>query len=123
MPGMVHTYPIGIPIGGSGALVDALIRCLKLYGAELGDKTEVAKVVVESGRAVGVRLASGETIRARNGVIGQIHPWLLGTMVDGLDPGVAARARRSRPAPLRSCRCILRSRNRRNTAPATPPDA
>ena len=94
MPGMVHTYPIGIPIGGSGALVDALIRCLKSHGGELRDKTEVAKVVVESGRAVGVKLVSGETIRARNGVIGQIHPWLLGTMVDGLDPGVAARARR-----------------------------
>ena len=37
---------------------------------------------------------SGQTIRARNGVIGQIHPWLLGAMVDGLDPDVAARARR-----------------------------
>ena len=55
MPGMVYTYPIGIPVGGSGALADALIRCLKSYGCELRDKTEVAKVVVEGGRAVGVR--------------------------------------------------------------------
>lgn len=94
MPGMVHTYPIGIPVGGSGALVDALIRCLKSYGAELRDRTTVEKVLVENGRAVGVRLAGGETIRARNGVVGQIHPWLLETMIDGLDAGVAGRAKR-----------------------------
>ena len=41
-----------------------------------------------------VELVSGQTIGARNGVIGQIHPWLFEQMVDGLDPGVAARARR-----------------------------
>ncbi len=95
MPGMVHTYPIGVPVGGSGALVDALIRCLKAHGAELQDRTEVAKVVVEQGRAVGVRLTDGRTIRAKNGVVGQIHPWLLGDMVDGLDAGLVSRAKRT----------------------------
>ncbi len=35
MPGFVHTYPSGVPVGGSGALVEALIRCLKANGAEL----------------------------------------------------------------------------------------
>ncbi len=94
MPGMVHTYPIGIPVGGSGALVDALISCLKSYGAELRDKTDVTKILAEGGRAVGVRLADGQAIRARNGVIGQIHPWLLDKMVEGLDDGVVARAKR-----------------------------
>lgn len=94
MPGMVHTYPIGVPVGGSGALVDALIRCLQAYGAELRDKTHVEKVLVEGGRAVGVRVAGGETIRARNGVVGQIHPWLLDQMVDGMDAGVVSRAKR-----------------------------
>jgi phytoene dehydrogenase-like protein len=95
MPGMVHTYPIGVPIGGSGALVDALIRCLKASGAELWDRSEVVKVLVEGGRATGVRLADGRIIRAKNGVVGQIHPWLLGSMVDGLDPGLVSRAKRS----------------------------
>jgi phytoene dehydrogenase-like protein len=95
MPGMVHTYPIGIPVGGSGALVDALIRCLAAHGAEFRDRSDVTKVLVENGRAVGVRLADGRTIRARNGVVGQIHPWLLGTMVDNLDQGLVTRARRT----------------------------
>lgn len=94
MPGMVHTYPIGVPVGGSGALVDALMRCLADHGAEFRKETPVAKVLVESGRATGVRLASGEVIRARTAVVGQIHPWLIGEMVDGLDAGVVARAKR-----------------------------
>jgi phytoene dehydrogenase-like protein len=71
-----------------------LIRCLTSYGAELRDKTHVEKVLVEGGRAVGVRLQGGEVIRAKNGVVGQIHPWLLDTMIDGLDAGVVARAKR-----------------------------
>lgn len=94
MPGMVHTHPIGVPVGGSGALVEALIRCLNSYGADFRMETEVTKVLVESGRAAGVRLANGEEIRARNAVIGQIHPWLLDKLIDGLDSGVAARAKR-----------------------------
>ena len=94
MPGMVHTYPIGVPVGGSGALVDALMRCLTHFGAAFQKDTPVAKVLVEAGRAIGVRLADGEVIYARNAVVGQIHPWLIGDMVDGLDAGVVARAKR-----------------------------
>ncbi len=93
MPGFVHAYPSGVPVGGSAALADALVRCLKDKGAELRTNAEVAKVLVEDGRAAGVQLASGETIRARTAVIAQIHPWFLGAMVDGLDAGVAARAK------------------------------
>ncbi len=54
--------------------------------------------MVSGGRATGVRLASGEAIVARKAVIGQIHPWLLGEMVEGVDPGVAKRARDTRVA-------------------------
>jgi phytoene dehydrogenase-like protein len=94
MPGMVHTYPIGIPVGGSGALVTALINCLTSYGAEMRMEAEVEKIRVENGRAIGVRLKGGETIGAKNAVIGQIHPWLIGDLVEGVNAGVAERARR-----------------------------
>jgi phytoene dehydrogenase-like protein len=94
MPGMVHTYPIGVPIGGSGALVDSLIRCLKAHGAEFRDQCYVEKVLTDRGRAYGVRLAGGEIVRAKKAVIGMIHPWLLGEMVEGVDAGVVARAKR-----------------------------
>lgn len=95
MPGMVHTYPIGIPVGGSGALVTSLMRRLEADGAEFQLNTSVAKVLVKNGRAVGVRTEDGEEIVARNAVIGQIHPWLIGDMIDGLDQGVVARAKRT----------------------------
>jgi phytoene dehydrogenase-like protein len=91
---MVHTYPIGIPVGGSGALVDSLIRCLKEQGAEFRDRVTVEKVLTQGGRATGVRLAGGEVIRAKKAVVGMIHPWLLGDMVDGVDEGVVRRAKR-----------------------------
>jgi phytoene dehydrogenase-like protein len=98
MPGFVHRYPSGVPVGGSAALTDALVRCLRSHGAELRTETEVVKVLVEGGRAAGVRLADGETIRARTAVIGQIHPWLLPQMVDGLDARVAAQAKATKTA-------------------------
>ncbi|MCC7410083.1 MAG: NAD(P)/FAD-dependent oxidoreductase [Gammaproteobacteria bacterium] len=93
MPGFVHTYPSGMPEGGSGALVDALVRCLEDHGGEVRANTEVDKVLVENGRAVGVRTAGGETFRVRTAVVGSLHPWLLDRYVDGLDPAVAANAR------------------------------
>jgi phytoene dehydrogenase-like protein len=93
MPGFIHTYAPGIAVGGSGALVDALIRCLTDKGAELRSNSEVVKVLVEGGRAVGVRLKDGETIRAKTAVIGQIHPWLLADLVDGLDARIARNAK------------------------------
>ena len=97
-PAFIHTYPPGIPVGGSGALVSAMIRCLESHGAELRTDSEVTKVLIESGRAVGVRLASGEEIRAKTAVIGQIHPYLLDELIDGIDERVITNAKRVLPA-------------------------
>lgn len=94
MPGFVHTYPGGLPEGGSGVLVESLIRCLEDHGAELRAGAKVAKVMVESGRATGVRLEDGEEIQATRAVIGQIHPKMLDQLVDGLDEQVAGNAQR-----------------------------
>jgi phytoene dehydrogenase-like protein len=93
MPGFVHTYPSGVPVGGSGALVEALIRCLKANGAELRNNSEVEKILVSGGRATGIRLKGGETIAAKIAIIGQIHPWLLERYVDGLDATVVSNAK------------------------------
>jgi phytoene dehydrogenase-like protein len=98
MPGFVHTYPTGMPEGGSGMLVEALIRCLTANGAELRSDTEVVKVNVTDGRATGVETAGGERIPAREAVVGTIHPWLLERLIDGLDERVAANARRIQPS-------------------------
>jgi phytoene dehydrogenase-like protein len=97
MAGFAHTFPWGVPVGGSGALVDAVVRCLRSHGAELRTDAEVEQVLVSGGRTSGVRLKGGEVISA-DVVIGQIHPWLLGDMVEGLDAGIASRARGTKTA-------------------------
>ena len=55
---------IEYPKGGSGAIVDALVRGLQRWGGQLRLGAHVEKILVESGRAIGVELRRGETIRA-----------------------------------------------------------
>jgi phytoene dehydrogenase-like protein len=52
------------PVGGSGAIVEALVRGLKRWGGELRLNSHVAQILVEAGKAVGVRLRDGEVIKA-----------------------------------------------------------
>ncbi len=52
------------PVGGSGAIVDALVRGLKRWGGELRLNAHVEQILVEAGKAVGVRLRQGEIIKA-----------------------------------------------------------
>jgi phytoene dehydrogenase-like protein len=54
------------PLGGGGALPRAFIRALRRAGGTIRVRTEVSKILVEGGRAIGVRLADGEEIRAKH---------------------------------------------------------
>jgi phytoene dehydrogenase-like protein len=53
------------PTGGSGRLADVLVEAIEARGGEVRLKTGVTRIVVEQGRAVGVTLADGKTVRAR----------------------------------------------------------
>lgn len=55
---------IDYPIGGSGAIVDALVRGLNKWGGTLKLGTHVEKILVESGKVRGVRLRNGEELSA-----------------------------------------------------------
>ena len=57
----MHLDRPGIPVGGTSALSEALVRCLQHHGAELRGDALVEKVLTEGGRAVGVRLKGGES--------------------------------------------------------------
>jgi phytoene dehydrogenase-like protein len=70
-PGVKLDYPIG----GSAALVDALVRGLQKYGGELRLNAHVAQVLVEGKRAAGVQLCNGLTIHAREAVISNASVW------------------------------------------------
>lgn len=65
---------IDYPIGGSGAIVDALVRGLKRWGGELRLGTHVDKILVEKGRATGVVIKTGETVKAKT-VISNATIW------------------------------------------------
>jgi phytoene dehydrogenase-like protein len=75
MPGIIHTYGVSQPVGGSGKLTEALVRCLESHGGEVRCNAEVERILTSGGRATGVRLTGGEEIRAKDAVIGAIHPW------------------------------------------------
>ena len=55
---------IDYPIGGSGALVEALVRGLKKWGGQLYLNAHVQKVMVEQGKTRGVILKNGTQITA-----------------------------------------------------------
>ncbi|NER79065.1 MAG: FAD-dependent oxidoreductase [Leptolyngbya sp. SIO1D8] len=62
--GEQETAPVDYPVGGSEALVHALVRGLKKWGGELRLGTHVEQILVQQGRAVGVKLRRGETLHA-----------------------------------------------------------
>jgi phytoene dehydrogenase-like protein len=68
----------GHAIGGMGAITQAMARAARGHGAEIGLDAGVREVIVERGRAVGVILDNGETIRAKY-VASSINPKLLYT--------------------------------------------
>ncbi|MFK8186708.1 MAG: phytoene desaturase family protein [Phormidesmis sp.] len=65
---------IDYPIGGSGAIVEALVRGFKKWGGELRLKAHVERVLVEQGVAKGIALKSGEIIQAQT-VISNATIW------------------------------------------------
>lgn len=100
MPGIIHTYGVSQPVGGSGKLTEALVRCLESHGGEVRCNAEVDKILTNGGRATGVRLTGGEEITARDAVIGAIHPHVIRKFVDGVAAPVLQRAERATLAPF-----------------------
>ncbi len=66
----------GHAIGGMGAITQAMARSAESAGALVRLDAPVARVVVESGRATGIELTSGEVVRAR-AVAANVGPKLL----------------------------------------------
>jgi phytoene dehydrogenase-like protein len=68
----------GHAIGGMGAITQAMARVAGLHGAGITLDAGVREVIVERGRAVGVLLDNGETVRARY-IAASVNPRLLYT--------------------------------------------
>ncbi|PSN17638.1 carotene isomerase [filamentous cyanobacterium CCP5] len=96
-PGVCLDYPIG----GSAALVAALERGLKSHGGDLRLRAHVDQILVEGGRAVGVRLNTGEIVTASRAVISNASIWdTLNLLPSGsLPPGFLHQRAQIPPCP------------------------
>lgn len=64
------------PVGGSEAMVDALVRGLKKFGGQLYLNSHVESIILDSsGRATGVQLRGGGNIKARKAVVSNASVW------------------------------------------------
>ncbi len=80
MLGQRYGWPV--PAGGAGALTRALVRRLESRGGRVRCGTPVTSVVVREGRALGVRTAGGDAVRARRAVLADVAaPALYGGLV------------------------------------------
>ncbi|MBP0000046.1 MAG: FAD-dependent oxidoreductase [Cyanobacteria bacterium SID2] len=70
-PGVVLDYPIG----GSGAVIDALVRGLEKHGGRLMLNARVEEILLQQNRAVGVRLRGGQEIQANEAVVSNASIW------------------------------------------------
>ncbi len=66
----------GHAIGGMGAITQAMARCCEARGVDIRVGTPVHEIIVEGGRAVGIRSEDGATLRARC-VVSNLNPKLL----------------------------------------------
>ena len=114
-----HAGGINYPQGGVGVIAAKLVAGLERHGGAIRYRARVVKVLLEQGRAVGVRLAGGEELRARR-VVSNATRWdTFGdpkgpaqppsddsaipsqTLIDGADTPAAERTwrRRYKPSP------------------------
>ncbi|HXF53687.1 MAG TPA: NAD(P)/FAD-dependent oxidoreductase [Hyphomicrobiaceae bacterium] len=83
----------GHATGGMGAITTAMAWAAESAGVRIRTEAPVEEVLVAQGRAAGVRLASGETVRAR-AVAANVGPKLLFrdlVPADAVDPALRAR--------------------------------
>lgn len=100
MMAMRHHPGMARPQGGTGALVEALLRLVKAQGGVVLTDQSVKQILVDDGRAVGVRVGNGQEYRAKHGVISNIDAKRLflqmmdASDVDAADPNLRERLER-----------------------------
>ena len=91
-----QTVGFPVPAGGAGMLATALADRFTSIGGEILVSSPVDQVLVERGRATGVRTADGQVLRARHAVVADVGATrLYGGLVRPEDlPAAAARSMR-----------------------------
>ena len=109
-----------VPIGGTEKIADTMVRGLKKFGGKLTMNAHVDQILVEDGRAVGVRLKNGKVVKAKKAVVSNATPFdtvkMLGEkQLDGsaLPEGVTSGAPRWGSCPATAPSCTSSSVGRR----------
>ncbi len=92
--GIAHDFRMAGVKGGTQNLTKAIERAITHHGGVIRLNADVTKINISGGRATGVTLADGEVVNARDAVVANIHPWDLGTYLEGIDPQVVENARK-----------------------------
>lgn len=94
---MRHEPGMARPRGGTGALTEALVNLVRSKGGVILTDQNVEQILVDNGRAIGVRVAGGKEYRANKGVISSIDAKRLflqlmdASDVDSADPNLRER--------------------------------
>jgi phytoene dehydrogenase-like protein len=70
----IHVYGQAIPRGGSQELPNAMARYVEAHGGKVLTHCAIDRILLDGGRASGVRTASGEVIAARRAVVSALEP-------------------------------------------------
>ncbi|BAY83842.1 FAD dependent oxidoreductase [Calothrix parasitica NIES-267] len=90
MMAMRHNPGMARPRGGTGALTKALVNCVTSHGGAIFTEQHVEKVLIDDGKAVGIRVAGGKEYRAKEAVISNIDAQrLFMQMIDKSDSDAA----------------------------------
>ena len=85
MMALRHHPGMARPKGGTGALIDALLKRIFQDGGQVLTDQTVERVLVDKGRAIGVQVAGGREYRATHGVISNLDAKRL--FLDLMEPG------------------------------------
>ena len=94
------------PVGGSGALVGALARGVTKHGGSIRKGAHVEEILVEGGRAAGVRLRSGRCVRVRRAVVSNADLWSTFRMIPE-GACAALDAERAQLVPTKQCNSFV----------------
>uniref|UniRef100_A0A0E0KLE5 Amine oxidase domain-containing protein n=1 Tax=Oryza punctata TaxID=4537 RepID=A0A0E0KLE5_ORYPU len=92
------------PLEGSGAIIDALVRGIKKFGGRIALRSHVEKILIENGRAVGVKLQSGQIVRARKAVVSNASMW---DTLDLLPPDAVPRSYQDKVKATPQCESFM----------------
>jgi phytoene dehydrogenase-like protein len=96
---LLHTVQPGRPVGGSGALGDAIRASFEAAGGETRCSTKVSSLLVEGERLVGLRTVQGSEVRAGTVVVACDPRFALLEWLTDPPPTIAAMVERWRAKP------------------------